>query len=73
MRVLITLAISITAALSILAWLFGGIGVLIAVILMASGIFTAFAFLNERLERIEKKLDALAAQTEETEQELSQE
>ena len=46
---------------------FGEVGVLIAIILTVSGLFAAFVFLSERLDRMEKKLDALSSKTEKPE------
>ena len=64
MGVVFTFAVLIAIALWVLVWILGEVGVLIAIILTVSGLFAAFVFLSERLDRMEKKLDALSSKTE---------
>ena len=64
MGVVFTFAVLIAIALWVLVWILGEVGVLIAIILTVSGLFAAFVFLSERLDRMEKKLDALTSKTE---------
>ena len=63
MGVVFTFAVLIAIALWVLVWILGEVGVLIAIILTVSGLFAAFVFLSERLDRMEKKLDALSSKT----------
>ena len=67
MGVVFTFAVLIAIALWVLVWILGEVGVLIAIILTVSGLFAAFVFLSERLDRMEKKLDALSSKTEKPE------
>ena len=67
MGVVFTFAVLIAIALWVLVWILGEVGVLIAIILTVSGLFAAFVFLSERLDRMEKKLDALTSKTEKPE------
>ena len=67
MGVVFTFAVLIAIALWVLVWILGEVGVLIAIILTISGLFAAFVFLSERLDRMEKKLDALSSKTEKPE------
>ena len=67
MGVVFTFAVLIAIALWVLVWILGEVGVLIAIILTVSGLFAAFVFLSERLDRMEKKLDPLTSKTEKPE------
>ena len=65
--VVFTFAVLIAIALWVLVWILGEVGVLIAIILTVRGLFAAFVFLSERLDRMEKKMDALSSKTEKPE------